>query len=118
MVFDSPGEWTTKQWIAIGLLTVFAIAMLPPGLWLVNEPTLVAGYPVLYLWSVGWALFAILVLLWASRENLFGITDDKTPPELAARSDVAVTGSEASVTGGDDSATETPPEDSTAGGDR
>lgn len=112
MVFDSPRDWSHKQWLAAALLGAFAVAMLPPGVLLVNESTLVGGYPLLYLWALGWSLFGILVLFWASRENLFGITGDQVPPELAEGSD----GARADSSGG--VSAEASPEESAVGGDR
>lgn len=85
-------DWSRKQWAATVLLAVFCAALVPPGVWLVNEPVLVGGFPLLYLWAVGWAVFACIVLFWAAREDLFGITPDQVPPELADREDASIDG--------------------------
>lgn len=74
---------SVKQWTAIASFALFGVAMLPPGLWLVNEPTLIGGYPVVYLWAIGWGAFGCAVLLWAAREDLFGISEEHVPPELS-----------------------------------
>lgn len=83
MSFDAVRRRTGKELLAIGLLSAFGIAMLPPVLWVVNESTLIGGYPLLYLWAIWWGVFGTAALYWTTSNDLFGIADDQVPPELA-----------------------------------
>lgn len=85
-------NWTTLELSTAILFVVFAIAMLPPVLWIVNEPTLIGGYPILYLWAVGWGIFGTALLYWTVRNDLFGIATDQIPPEIADQDALVTTG--------------------------
>lgn len=85
----SPTTTTREGKIAAGLLVAFYAALLPPGLLLANEPTLVFGQSLMYVWSTAWGLFGILALVWAARVDAFAITESQVPPELRDREDVA-----------------------------
>ncbi|WP_255171395.1 hypothetical protein [Natrononativus amylolyticus] len=89
----------------IAAYVAFAGAMLPPVLWLVNEPILIAGYPLLYLWAIAWGTIGIAVLYVTVRLNLFGIGPDQVPPELRQQETPVPTDStvhEIDATEGDD----------------
>lgn len=90
--------------IASALLIVFGIALTPPVVYWVNTEALLFGWPVMFLWAVGWATFAVVVLAWAAKTNAFALSEDQVPPELAEREEVvAPTGpaGEAEPEGGD-----------------
>lgn len=85
---------TREGKIAGALLLVFFIAMNPPVVYVANEATTVGGWGLLYVWVVVWGVFAILALLWAARNDAFGLTEEQVPPEIRQQEDV--------VTGGGD----------------
>jgi hypothetical protein len=68
--------------IALILLTVFIIAMNPPVVYIADQATTTFGLGTLWLYAVGWGLFAISVLLWAAKNDAFGLTQADVPPEL------------------------------------
>lgn len=75
-------RWDRGPWLALAGLLVFAVAVLPPALWLVNAPTLVAGIPLLYLWSLLWGVLGTGLLYAITQHGYFGIAPDQVPPEL------------------------------------
>ncbi|WP_255168749.1 hypothetical protein [Natrononativus amylolyticus] len=85
----SPLPTRTEGKVAAGLLVVFYAALLPPGLLLANESTLVFGQSLMYVWSAVWGVFGILVLVYAARTDAFAITESQVPPELREQEDVA-----------------------------
>ena len=92
MTLDAIQNWSRAQLIAIISFALFGVAMLPPVLWVVNEPILIGGYPLLYLWAIGWGIFGTSVLYWSTANDLFGISDEQVPPELKRQETVVTTG--------------------------
>ena len=74
--------------ITVTILVVFTIAMNPPVIEIVDEPTLVVGIDLLYLWTVAWGISITLVLIWAAWRDAFALTEDQVPPELRRSEDV------------------------------
>lgn len=68
--------------IAIALIIIFVIAMTPPVILLIDSPTTVFGIAQIYLWSVIWAVFISILLIWAAWRDVFALTQDQVPPEL------------------------------------
>lgn len=63
----------------ISLSILFPVAFLMvcgPGVWLVNRPILIGGFPLIYLWAIGW--FAVLAILMAiAYKFVWTVTDDE-----------------------------------------
>ena len=77
------------------VLIMFAIAMNPPVIGIVDAPALIAGIDLLYLWTVAWGIGISLVLIWAAWRDAFALTEDQVPPELRESEDVATTETDA-----------------------
>lgn len=93
---------STQGKVATGLLTLFFIALTPPGVLLANSDTLLAGQPPLYLWAAGWGVFGIIAFLWAAKADAFAITEDQVPPELRQQDTVVTTEQDADSRAGGD----------------
>lgn len=74
-----------RGWIAAALLALAGLMLSPPVVFVVNTERFVAGWPVTFLWAVGWAAVAVVVLAWAARTGAFSLTDDQVPPALRDR---------------------------------
>lgn len=74
---------TREGRLATTLLVVFGAMLAPPIVYWVNSPALVAGWPVMFLWAVGWAFVGVAVLAWAAWTDAFAINDAQVPPDLA-----------------------------------
>lgn len=81
---------TREGKIAAVLLIVFGIMLTPPVVFWLNTDALVGGWPVMLLWAIGWAFFAVAVLAWAVSTDAFAINDDQVPPELARQEEAVV----------------------------
>lgn len=80
--------------IATVLLILFGIMLTPPVVFWVNTDGFLGGWPIMFLWAVGWALFGIAVLAWAASTGAFALNEDQIPPELREREDVVTTDTE------------------------
>lgn len=74
---------TREGRLATAFLVVFGAMLAPPVVYWVNTPALVAGWPVMFLWAVGWASVGVAVLAWAAWTDAFAINDAQVPPDLA-----------------------------------
>lgn len=74
--------------VGTALLILFGLMLTPPIVFWVNTDAFLGGWPVMFLWAVGWALFGIGVLVWAATTGAFALNDDQIPPELRDREDV------------------------------
>lgn len=82
MSYRIGSHWGSRHLVLVLALAVFGAAVLPPVLWLVNDPSLLAGYPILYLWAFLWGVIGTGLLYVVTDGGYFGIDSDEVPPEL------------------------------------